>query len=245
MSVKLHNKYIHNPEWTCPKKQESRDITIVSAYRSIFNRQNIPSNSQYWTLCGGYYNKEKQPLWKGTELDQLTQSGLITIGQYHGVDRENYIIEQNRIHFPQVHWHYGEFLQVARDQAADEKFKPAIVNLDGLNQPRLSIENLKRILRLIDYNCPQEVLLLVNVVLDCPYKGDSPDQLFDGNDFMREFFNNQQVRIAKHWIIGSDYFEYPGSGEGSKTIMGTFIFAKEKNKHVEYGDEVRWMTFAT
>lgn len=43
---------IQSQVWSGNKKIIARQETIINQYRKIYNRQSIPQEKEYWTMCG-------------------------------------------------------------------------------------------------------------------------------------------------------------------------------------------------
>lgn len=222
---KLPN-YVTNSRWDCIENERARLITIIEAYRSMFSRESIPQKTQYWTMCGAYYNMKQNRVIKG-ELDQLLEAGLIQPDQFNGVDREKIIIEKNKEIFPHINWYYGDFYEVLEYQILKKKFNPAIIFYDGVMQPKFGMQYLKKILKMIDYNVENELLLTANVVLTNPYNGNDKCK-FTVMDAVRELASIYW--IPDHWDVFPRAHTYTGDSRNGKAKICTLMFLKEKHK---------------
>jgi hypothetical protein len=214
-----YSNYIYNSPWDAPKKQNSRWITVINLYKEIFRRESIPDDLQFWSLCGAHTNENK-PI-KG-EIGHLLEHGLIKEHQYFGVDREDIIIERNKTHFPNINWIKGDFIEVIRDYIIAKNFKPAIINNDNVMQPRNSVMTLKKIMTLLDYNVPNQVMLVNNFVLTNPYNPSSNLQyeINDVIDYLKEIY-----WIPNHWELYPEAYLY----SYSQAKMGILIFIKKEH----------------
>jgi hypothetical protein len=214
-------KYIDNCEWDSINKVQSRIITIIDLYRHVFKREKIPEEKQYWSMCGAHFNKDG-PI-KG-ELGHITEVGLISPIQFNGVDRESDIIEKNRKLLPNIKWYHGDFLDVM--EAAEKKgdFDPAIINYDGVMQPNFGTKYLKQIMKFIDYNVINELLLIANFILINPYTyaENTRFTIYDVMERMKKIY-----WFPKHWKIVPQAYTYPGASKNNKTVMGMIMFIKD------------------
>ena len=108
--------------YACPKKIEARHQTVIGAYQAIFLAK-LPKCKQYWTLCARQVDADG--LLNGSELQQILEARLITERQFHGVDKDERIIELNRKHLPKAHWYCDNLYTVLSNASP---FDPAIVN---------------------------------------------------------------------------------------------------------------------
>lgn len=226
MPHKAKSNYIQDSPWDSPKKRVARWITVIELYRELFQRDALPKDQQYWSLCGAH-TKMNQPV-KG-ELGHLLENGLIHKNQYCGVDREKIIIKKNRIHFPDVNWIHGDFIEEMETAISDGNYRPGIINYDGVMQPRNSIQYLKKILNNIDYNVRNELMLVTNFVLWNPYNP-SEKMKYDVSDVLSEL--KQVYWMPDHWDFYPETYIY----SYSHAKMGVFIFVKREHdlKKIKY-----------
>lgn len=213
--------YIDNPIWGhCPKKAEARNETIVRMWRDHFKTDAISPDKQYWTMCGGYFDKDGQPQ-KG-ELFQLQEAGLITLDQFYGVDQSDVVIAKNKKLYPKIRWLHGDFLLQMKQAAIAKTFNPAIINYDGVHGKKIGAHELKSILVFLDNNVKGELMLIANFALKLPYprapKSTGPEVI--------GYLLEQVYAKKPHWKVHDEFFNYHGTGKRSKTTMGTFIFYK-------------------
>jgi len=211
--------YVLNCDWDCTAKVQSRIITIIHLYRDIFGVVSIPKGKQYWTMCGAHFNAHGD---LDGELGHLLKSGLIRPHQFHGVDREAIIIQRNSDMFPRVKWYHGDFLEVMESRT---NFNPAIINYDGVMQPRFGVRYLKSILKFIDHNIEDELLMIANFLLTNPYTYNEK-LTFSIEDTIKEL--SSIYWIPDHWEIIPQAYTYK-RGRGSNSLMGIVMFIK--NKH--------------
>ncbi len=217
--------YIYNAPWDVKQKKISRFITIVNLYKEIFGRKSIPEDGQYWAMCGSHFNKDK-PI-KG-ELGYITEKGLIRPDQYFGVDREEIIIEENKRFFPNINWIHGDFVEEL-EKVVIYNPKISIINYDGVMQPKNSVQYLKKIMSLIDYNIGNELMLISNFILVNPYSK-SERLKYSIFDVLKEL--KKLYWIPDHWYLYPESYQY----SHSQAVMGIIIFIKEEHdiKNIKY-----------
>ena len=97
----------------------------LEIYRKLTGLDSLPSDKTYWTLSHKQGNED------GEEIVQLEKNGFLTKNQFHGVDREKDIIEQNKIYHPNANWHHGNWIKVIKNQ--NEIFSTAgLIYFDSL-----------------------------------------------------------------------------------------------------------------
>lgn len=182
---------------------------IIAAYRTITGLQSIPDGKGYWTLCN------LQPNLPGSEIVQLTESGLIQKNQFFGIDNDiknEGIIEYNREQHPDANWFKGDWLDVIADNY--DQFQPAIVHFD-YTRTILKESCHVYVARTMDLCIPKTVVA-VNLMLTDGHSSQrfDPKVLVEG---VRKHLRNPQ-----DWIASDQYFTY----KSSRTEMGTFIFTR-------------------
>lgn len=208
--------------WSCPKKLEARRQTIIEPYREIFGK-NIPRGKQYWAMSGQCATSSGLPL-ENCELDQVVNSGLINISQFHGVEINHEIHKLNDQGWPEANWHCGDFLRVMQGSCADEEFNPAIVNADFITMPDRTIGYLSDILSFLSF-VTKEVMLVANMVME--YQR-FPERNRDIEFVMNRLNNKGQFQKSlknREWkVYNQKYYSYTGTGQESRTTMGSLIF---------------------
>jgi len=215
--------YEENAQWDDPKKIQYREQSILDPYRKYFSHS-LPKNKQYWTMCGAHFNQDT-PL-KG-ELGQLAEEELITPSQFHGVDIQEEIIERNRALYPDVNWHHGDFKEVMEQFSINGDFNPGIINYDGVRGVKFSANYVTRLLWFIDANVQDDLLFSVNILLKIPYNEDAEKEGKDFIDLLLKKYN-----CPDHWKMKSTYYNYEGTGDRSRSVMGVFTFVKSKHKEM-------------
>lgn len=142
-------KYNHKKSSVNRVKRAARQ-EYVEIYKRLTGRTTL--KGQYWTLC----NRQPKVV---SEIGQFVRGGFLTPEQFHGVDRDEAVIEANREDWPSAHWYAGEFGHVV-DQVKD--FAPGIVYLDGVSM--LDNPTFWRLAFSVMYDCPAECLFVVNGV---------------------------------------------------------------------------------
>ena len=229
MSHVKKSSYVRSSPWGSDVKKDSRQATIINSYREFFGTS-IPLNKQYWTMCGSYFDEDEN-LVEG-EMNQLFENEIIDPQQFHGVDIEAEIIKKNKKLFPEINWFNGDFLETMKEVCLDGNFKPGIIHYDGVYQPRFGMEYIKRILRFLDYNYLDEVLLITNMVLSNPYNNISYT-MFESLMFLFSIYN-----LPDHWSVKPQVYMYPGSSRSSHCVLGIMNFIKKPH-------DVNNITFTT
>lgn len=230
-----NSTYITKPQWDDLKKVHSREETILQTCHDYLGDR-IGPDRQYWTLAGSYCSKDHEMAQDNLELNQLIHSGIIEENQYHGVDLNASIIENNKILYPNVNWHHGDFLKVMKNF---DDFNPGFINYDGVMQKYFGVKYLRDILRFLDYNVNQKLVLTANFCLNNPYKKayniDDGDAIFES---LKRIY-----RIPSHWLVKPSYYCYNGSGQKSKSWMATLVMVKEPHdcENVEFKEEIRFL----
>jgi len=158
-------------DWGTDGKQAYRRQCIIEPYREYYNRQSIPQDKQYWTLCGAHTIKGL-PM-QGCELEQLTTDPhLIQAGQFVGVDNDLDIINSNKLALPEATWIHSDFADAIHNA---KLFNPAIVHADTINMSHRAIDLILSIASRIEEHRGQ-VMLIANVVYKRPFKKGDPKQ---------------------------------------------------------------------
>lgn len=237
--------YVENSQWDCIENVYAREKTIIELYRLLFQRDSIPKDRQYWTMCGAYFNFKQNRIVKG-ELVQLLKAGFIKPEQFYGVDREQIIIDKNRELFPEIKWIHGDFEKSMLSYSISGNFNPAIINYDGVMQPVYGMRYLKKIMKLLDWNFSNDVLLIASFVLKNPYR--KSDKLtFSIPDTLEEL--SKIYFFPDHWLLIPNAYCFTGHSRKAKAEMGVLMFLKEKhdinnmhitpNRKIGKGDE-KW-----
>jgi hypothetical protein len=186
--------------WSCPKKQAARTETILA---------NGPVANQYWSMAG----ISTTP---GCEVDQILKAGFIRPEQFHGVEINRDIYDANLAAYPTLAWHCGDFFQVMRQH---EGFSPSLVNADLLQTVDTAADYIARILGLL---VPFDAVLIANFVMEHRGYRSTPDYV------LKRLAQCQQFRHAMNngWSHQDRCYLYPGTGNRSRTIMGSFVFKR-------------------
>jgi len=223
------SNYVNHGPWDDNIKIEARYKTIIEMYRKVFEVESIPKEAQYWTMCGAHYNRNKSIM---GELGNLVKSKLILPEQFYGVDKEEKIINTNRKLYPNINWINNDFLKAISKQIIKKQFNPAIINYDGVMQPKYGVDYLKKLFITINNNVSDQLLLISNFVLTNPYTK-SKKLTFNINDIIKELMDIYW--IPDYWYIYPQGFKY----KHNQTQMGTIVFIKEKHEPgvVQYTQE--------
>ena len=216
-------KYINNSDWDSIGKIQSRTITIIELYRKVFKRDCLPDEKQYWTMCGAHFNRDGPLV---GEFGHIIKDKLIKPYQFYGIDREKIIIDNNIKMYPDVKWIHGDFLEIIESTHLRGEFNPEIINYDGILQPKNGTKYLKFIMKFIDHNISNSLLLISNFILVNPYTYDQKYRYTIDNTIDRL---KQIYWFPKHWNVIPQAYVYPGASKNNKTEMGMIMFVKEKH----------------
>lgn len=205
------HQFATQPEYYAKPEKIHARAELIFVYQNITGLNSIPSNKGFWSLCN------KQPDTHGSEINQLTESGLIQKEQYFGVDndvKDEGIIEFNQSQHPESNWFKGDWLDVIEENY--ELFNPAFVYFDYTKtvvRPSCHVY-LARTMNM----CPPGTVLAANLMLS------------DGHSSKRFRTEILVKSIRKHlmdpqdWLVTNQYFSY----KASRTEMGTYIFLREQ-----------------
>lgn len=184
----------------------------VAIFRRVLGLESIPKEKQYWTLCN-----LQDPNCEGSEIIQMGALGLLKKNQFHGVDRDEDIIQKNKEWNPDAYWYHGEWIDVIRDCL---NFNPALVYLDTTTFADCDIS--ADIIISTMLLCPIDTLLLVNSILSGPYR-----RKFDSQTLINKVIKGVPSLELEKWTKEIKMYEYNATG---KTNMITYVFYKEKNE---------------
>lgn len=215
---------INQKDWSCPKKQNARNETIIAAYRKHFGHS-IPGNKQYWTMCGQCSSPAGNPL-MGCEPIQVINEGLIKPEQFIGVELNPDIHKLNVQAMPELCFINDDFYSAMVKSHVDGHFNPGIVNADLPRTPDGGGSYISKILAFLS-DATDDVLLIANLILRMKYY-----TVKDGNYVVKKLNKYPPFRYAMskgNWTLINQFYEYNGAGQtGSRTYMGSFIFVKGK-----------------
>jgi hypothetical protein len=215
---------IQSQVWSGNKKKIAREETIINQYRKIYNRQSIPQDKQYWTMCGNLSDNNNN-INHDSEYAQIVREGLIKPHQFKGVEIDETIYKRNKQVLPNIEIYQDDFFKTLNRQANQNQFKPAIVNADLINMPEIGAIYISKIIALLSM-MPGEVMLVANLVLDSPYISPTRKKQ-DIDRFLVNLKNQHKFNAFKHhWNFNNECYKYAGNREHSRTSMGSYIFWK-------------------
>ena len=215
---------IQSQVWSGNKKKIAREETIINQYRKIYNRQSIPQDKQYWTMCGNLSDNNNH-LNQDSEYSQIIREGLITPNQFRGVEIDDTIYNRNKQVLPHIEIYKDDFFKTLNRQANQNQFNPAIVNADLINMPEIGAIYISKIIALLSM-VPGEIMLVANLVLDSPYISPTRKKQ-DIDRFLVNLKNQHKFNSFKrHWNFNNECYKYAGNREHSRTSMGSYIFWK-------------------
>jgi len=215
---------IQSQVWSGNKKIIAREETIINQYRKIYNRQSIPQDKQYWTMCGNLSDNNNN-INHDSEYAQIVREGLIQPHQFKGVEIDETIYKRNKQVLPNIEIYQDDFFKTLNRQANQNQFKPEIVNADLINMPEIGAIYISKIIALLSM-MPGEIMLVANLVLDSPYISPNSKKQ-DMDRFLINLKNQHKFNTFKHhWNFNNECYKYAGNREHSRTSMGSYIFWK-------------------
>lgn len=201
------------------KKQLAREDTILTAYRTLAGQWSIPSDKQYWSMCGQNVNEDGTPRDHGEYL-HLLEEGLYRPDQFFGVEI-NPVWHELNTHIKGPTWLSGDFYTQMVKYSNEDNFNPAIVNMDHIRMPKSGgAAYLAKILSLLTDLGIEDVMVVGNLLLKCYcYNHDYleiPQTLLTHRLF---------APIRDKWTIHPEIYEYNGANEKVETAsrMGTIL----------------------
>lgn len=191
------------------KKARARNVRI---FQKLTGLRSLPKSGEYWTLCSTQPPREGKST---SEIVQLVKSGFLVLDQFHGVDRNKKLIQQNRKWHPQAHWHAGEWSDVIRDH----DFNPAMIYLDTI-----SFINTSGTADLVANTmplCPNNTVMIVNAMMNDPRSR----RRFDYRDLVELICKRAGSFELKKWKRDVECFDYNATGY---TNMMSLVLFKEK-----------------
>jgi len=209
----------------CPKKREARKVTLCDAWRGLSGLDSVPQGLQYWTLSGPLGSKgEVDP---SSELGQVLRSGVIEPSQYHGVDFDRETFELNealvaRTYGEGPRLYHGSMAEILDRTLTRGGLRPAIVNLDTLYQPAKAVELLGSVLDTLNQT-NGFVMVVLNVILGQKHRGVGYASDLIWKEAEANSYCNAQL-LNGSWLRVPSQYTYEGTGQASRTTMGTQIF---------------------
>jgi hypothetical protein len=210
-----------------PYKAEARKTTIIDPYRALFGGS-LPTEGQYWTLCGPMGTQPTIPLYTETlnalsEIGQMVSMGLIVPDQFHGVEIELRTHQENlRVlttsPYYSAHLYHGELTHVLDEHLPT--LLPSIVYVDTNTEPVKAIELLSGTLTVLNAVCAA-TMVVWNFIIGRRH----PRVLrYSWSDVQALAASNGLLQYSlRGWEQLKNVFEYGGTGR-STTTMGTVVF---------------------
>jgi len=181
--------------WTDNAKCQSRIDTLPTHVEG-----------QYWTLAG---------LCDGPSCEADYMLQFLEPEQFHGVERDRTIFEQNVENYPQLNWHHGDLVQVMRQQRG---FNPGFVNADLIQGVERSAPMVAQLIDLLkSFDCK----LNINFVLSSRNR---PPQTAEHVINVLSRYPLIRNAIRRGWSFGPRHYVY----KRHTTVMGTFFFHREE-----------------
>lgn len=199
---------ITETDWGSSSKIEARRATIIEPFIKHFKTNKIPTEAQYWTMCGRCATS-KGNLVNGCELDYLTQIGFITPDQFHGVELSKEAHQDNS-KLPQGNFYQG-MLQFQISKARN----PAIVNFDH----HLSINQIKaQLIALLNYLKPHSnFMLVINLLKKYRTVNDTTQHIMEQITSIDQIIDYEVISL----------YEYNGVQDNNSTEMLSVTLVKE------------------
>jgi len=211
-------------DWSCPKKQKARWETIISQYQSNFS-QSMPKEKQYWSMCSQCADDHGNPS-EGRELSQMVSGGLISQGQFHGVEINKGIHDLNVSAYPDENWHNKDMYQAMAEAHGVGEFNPGIVNLDLIQTPETGASYISRCMALLTATSTDLVVIANFILRKRFYNTKSGDYAVEALNRYPQF---RYAMTEGKWKMCESYYSYDGTGDtGSRTWMGSLIFVQKE-----------------
>jgi hypothetical protein len=222
-------RWIANKKWeACPKKKLAREETIIKLYRKWSGKESLPGDLQYWSLCGPC--GDENGLIPGREFDHIISSGLIRPSQWYGVERLPESAANNMLLKDIVggNWFQGNIIDVMDRQPI---LRPGFINLDTNSMFEQAMREAGDIMCMLSMS-DHPILMTVNVVRGVERYGRSPISMQEVVKNIKSRCVLAMLRSEKWNILGNpgqfDFFQYPGTGRSSTTMMSIFFERKPK-----------------
>ncbi len=203
------------------RKKTARDLSVIKAYRTVMGQRAVPSDRQYWSLCGQMFNSSTGCPEKDSEFDHITQEGLVKPEQFNGAEQNPAIHQGNSHAYPGVRFHLGDIVQSLRKALSQGSFCPGLIFLDSTNEPKRAVKLLSDVMDVVNY-VPGPVLVVCNVVFWCRIS----NRQFDWKSITQEMDNPKNGFGAAYrhgWSQTRDIYNYATTA----TAMGTVVLLRK------------------
>jgi hypothetical protein len=181
---------------------------------------------------------EKGWLLPSCELRHMTSKGLIKHRQFYGVERDINVHWANKraitLYYsnrpkPEPRMYRGELIQVL-PLLLLSGVNPAIINIDTMVTPKNSMSALVSALHDVS-KLPGPMLIVWNTCIRTPRVGEN---YREDLEYVLHEYPNLKAALRVSGFKQHAYFEYPGTGRYSRTLMGSVVFWKpEKAKEIQ------------
>jgi hypothetical protein len=160
----------------------------------------------------------------GCELSQMVEEGLIKPKQFHGIEGNPEIHNNNKRAIGKTKGpslYCGEFVSVLDKVLGSGQFKPGIIYLDTIQEPKKSVELLSLVFDIVNQTVGK-TMVVWNFVQGNKYRG----RMFSWEEIQREAVSNYRYCLAvQKWKqFKKDFvFSYGGTGRSS-TTMGSVVY---------------------
>ena len=194
----------------CEYKVEAR-VKGIEMWKGLSGSNSIPIDKQYITLCN-----VQNPNCEGTEIVQLKDMGVISsYSQFIGIDRDQQIIDQNKMWIPEATWICGEWSDAIREI---NNFDPALIYMDLTSW--VCSDSVLNIIDSTLHLCPINTVILINVMINNPRS----NRIFDSKYIVDNLPKTVPPSEMAKWTSEVLNFTYNATG---RTEMQTFAMLKK------------------
>jgi hypothetical protein len=145
--------------WNTPEKIEYRQKCIIEPFYLKYGTKSLDKSLFYWSICGS--NSFDGTEVKGSEIDHMVSSGLISPEQFVGVDRDDSIIKRNTSAYPLATWICDDFETAIHTKT---HLRPGIIHADTTQMSRSIQDIVQDLMTLAEYQL-HPVMLIVNTIV--------------------------------------------------------------------------------
>lgn len=211
--------------WNSDQKKEARKETIIDCYKKLIGRDCLPSEKQYWTMCGRMDTGDEEfERNLHCEYEQVLNSGLIVPAQFRGVDNSEDYINKNKVLYPDLVFYCNDFMRQVYHSFAEADFNPGIVNVDMVYMPKKAASYSAEMLYFIEGQGIKDIMVVCNLMLNNPRRGEGDIEIYKHDDFYELLKSESKWRYCQHYWNFYDAYEY----YNHKTNMCSYIFTTKQ-----------------
>lgn len=222
---------------TCERKREAREVTIIEVYRSIFDREALPLDRQYWTLCGQMVDAGTGLFQPFCELRHVVTQGLVSPHQFVGVELNAEIHALNKSVGERTYskgagptFINGEITRVLDENLGRGTLYAEVVNLDLICEPKEGVKILSRTMDILNH-IDGPTMLVWNVILSRTWPLKRTHTWSEVAEALNEDSLFRSARPHGWSQFEEKVFPYGGTGNSS-TTMGTVVFIRRGRRQV-------------